>query len=60
MTLCFVLMGRMHGRPATSDHTEEAHDGADVATLRQEVDQLRAELRGREGQSQAAPELNKN
>ena len=60
MLLCFLLMSRMHGRPSAPDHTDQAHDGADVATLRQEVDQLRAELRARDEHTQPAPELNQH
>jgi len=60
MLVCFLLMGRMHGRPSTPDHIDQAHDGTDVATLRQEVDQLRAELRARDEHPQPAPEVNQN
>lgn len=60
MVVCFLLMSRMHGRTSTPDHTEPTRDGADVTTLRQEVDQLRAELRTRDEHSPAAPELDQN
>jgi hypothetical protein len=60
MVVCFLLMGRMHGRTPASDHDDQTHDSADVATLRHEVDQLRAELRARDEGSQPAPELNQN
>jgi len=60
MIVCFMLMGRMHGRTPASDHNDQVHDTADVATLRDEVDQLRAELRARDERSQSKPEANRN